>query len=192
MLAIGLVLWRAVAAESKQGSNIVLLIGGAGVLLLLVAIALHLPDLTLWALLVLAGAYCLGIPVHASTAPQAAGYGLGLLGTAELSYLSYEQITWVRGERGTQRRRAGLLAGVVVATLAVDQVAIGSAGLSVGGDLLLAAAFGGMLLIVGVTVTAVLSLVSTGRDEQARRASADRAGPDGDAHAVRRTSGERT
>jgi hypothetical protein len=159
----------------------VLLIGGLGVVLLIGALALHLAELALWALLVLTGAYCLGIPVHVSTAAQATGYGLGLLGVAELSYLSLDQITWVRGEAGTQRRRLGLLLLVVAGTLAVDRVAIGSAGLAVGDNLLLAAAVAGLLLIVGTVVMAVL----------AASGSADGAGADRGADAVRRAGGER-
>jgi hypothetical protein len=168
----------------------VLLIGGLGVVLLIGALALHVADLALWALLVLAGTYCLGIPVHVSTAAQATLYGLGLLAVAELSYLSFDQITWVRGEAGTQRRRLGLLALVVAGTLAVDRVAIGSAGLAVGDDLLLAAAVAGMLLIVGVVVMAVLATTGT-TGTTGTASSADGAGADRRADAVRRAGGER-
>ena len=131
-------------------------VGGCGVVLLALALLLSVPELLTWALAGLAAAYGLGLPVHAGSAVQAAGYGLGLFAVAELGYASFERITRVRGEPGTGRGRLVVLLGVVGATLAVDRVAIGSAGLPAGGDLLLATAVGGVVLLVA-TVAALVT-----------------------------------
>jgi hypothetical protein len=93
--------------------------------------------------------------VHAGSLAQAAGYGFGLFAAAECGYASYEQHTRVRGEPGTGRARPLTLLGVVAATLAVDEVAVGSAGLPAGGELLLATAVTGLVLLVAAVATLV-------------------------------------
>jgi hypothetical protein len=161
--AVALVVWRIIAAPSSGSAQVVGIVGGLGAAVVLLAVAVPVSTALPWALLALAAAYGLGLPVHVGSTDQATVYGLGLLAVAELAYGSLQAITRVRGEPGTWRVRLGALLGVVVATLVADSVTIDSARLSTGDAFLLVVAAAGVVLLVGA-IAALVAGRRTGRD----------------------------
>lgn len=154
-VAAALVGWRVAASPTSGNAEVVGGVGGFGFALLLLATLRFLPDVLPWALGALAASYALGMPSGAGDVTQAAVFGVGLLITAELAYWSYEELTPVHGEAGTRRARIVLLISAVAATIVVDAVALGAAGLSAGGDLLLVAATMSVVLVAGLVAALV-------------------------------------
>ena len=158
----GLVLWRALDSPTAGNTGVVSLAGSLSVLLLAVAVSQPQPPLLVWALGGLAVTYGLGLPVHAGSLAEAAGYGIGLFAIAEAAYWSLELTTPVGGAPATRRPRWLLIAAVALVAALADDLAFGAAYFSSGGGLLLTAAVAATVLLVGV----VAALVHLGRTDE--------------------------
>jgi hypothetical protein len=147
VVAAGLVAWRAVVAPTSGNAGIVVAVGGSGALVLVPALIRFYSELIPWALCALTVAYGVGLPVHVGSTGEAAGYGVGMFVVAELAYASYDNVTQVKGEPGTRAPALVLALTVIVTSLLLDVVAVGSSHLATNSGLLLVTAIASVVLL---------------------------------------------
>jgi hypothetical protein len=147
-----------------------LLLGGAAVLVMAVALGLGVIAALPWAIALLAVDFVVSLLVRdASASFVAAGYGAALLLVAEVGYRSLRLRLPSRRAPGLLRRGVVVIAGLVIASLAVAAVAAALAGAPVPGSLpLLAAGTGAVVAAIGI-VLVLLWQPSLGRAERPRQ-----------------------
>lgn len=157
--AVALVTWRLVDSPSSGNRGLVALFGGMTVLVLALGLVQWSTAPVGWSIAGLAVTYAVGLPVHAGSLGESAGYGVGMFLVAETAYLCLERVPSVRGERGTVRGRLTLVFAVALGAVVMTELAYGAAYASQGGGLLLTAAVTAGLILVG-GVAALVSVTS--------------------------------
>lgn len=147
------------AARAGRLWELMVAIGGVGVLLLATALAARLPQLVSWSVVLIGSAYAVALLVRSETIDGTAPlFAVGLLLVAELAYWSVE--TSVPTEPGILSRRIGRLALLALVSGGIAAVVLAASELAVEGGLLLE---GLGVLAAGAALALVVAL--------ARRAS---------------------
>ena len=133
-------------------------VGGFAAILLLLALALRLPNLVAWAIASAGGTYAVSLLLTGGTIDGFAPlYAVGLLLVAELAYWSLE--LHVPSEPGIVARRAGRLALLLLVSGGASALVLAVSELAAEGGLELealgVAALGGALALVAVLLRSV-------------------------------------
>jgi hypothetical protein len=133
------------------------LIGGAAVIVLVVALALGLMAVVPWAIALLAGEFVLALAArHVQASLTAAIYGAALLVVAELTFLSIQLRMPSRAEPVFFKRPALTGAAVALSALGIGVVAAVLSAAPLAGSLpLLASGVGAVLVMIAIVVTIV-------------------------------------
>ena len=133
------------------------LIGGAAVVVLVVALTLGLMAVVPWAIALLAGEFVLALAVrHVQASLTAAIYGAALLIVAELTFLSIQLRMPGRAEPGFFKRHALTVAAVALSALGISVVAAVLTAAPLAGSLpLLASGVGAVFVMIAIVVTIV-------------------------------------
>ena len=133
------------------------LIGGAAVVVLVVALALGLMAVVPWAIALLACEFVVALAArHVQASLTAAIYGAALLVVAELTFLSIQLRMPSRAEPGFFKRHALTVAAVALSALGISVVAAVLSAAPLAGSLpLLASGVGAVLVMIAIVVTIV-------------------------------------
>ena len=133
------------------------LIGGAAVVVLVVALAWGLMAVVPWVIALLAGELMLALAArHAQASLTAAIYGTVLLVVAELTFLSIQLRMPSHAGSGFFKRHALTVAALALSTLGISVVAAVLSAAPLAGSLpLLASGVGAVFVMIGIVVTVV-------------------------------------
>jgi hypothetical protein len=133
------------------------LIGGAAIVVLVVALAVGLMAVVPWAIALLAGELLLALAArHAQAGLTAAIYGAALLVVAELTFLSIQLRMPSRAALGFFKRHALTVAAVALSALGISVVAAVLSAAPLAGSLpLLASGIGALVVMIAIVVAIV-------------------------------------
>jgi hypothetical protein len=157
-LAVGLAFGLSAypAAELEAISQLVRLIGAAGVALMILAMVMGVPWVVGWAAAALLGQYALSLLTRPAVDPGAAFYAAALILMVESAYASLERRARIAGRFGMLVREAGRLFVIGLAALALAALALALASVPVEYGLLIQVAGFGAAAAVLTTLVVLM------------------------------------
>jgi hypothetical protein len=128
-----------VAGGSGRLASLGAVVGALGLALLVVGLVLRWPTTIPWSVLLAGGGYLLAREGNPIVDGWAAAIGALLLLAAELASWSIEHDARIKAERSLVFRRIATLIALIVASLVVNVILLGTAGLSYSAGVLVAA-----------------------------------------------------
>jgi hypothetical protein len=129
-----------VAGNGGRLASLGAVVGALGLALLVVGLLLRWPMTIPWSVLLAGGGYLLAREGNPIVDGWAAAIGALLLLAAELASWSIEHDARIKAERSLVVRRIATLIALIVASLVINVILLGTAGLSTSAGVLVAAA----------------------------------------------------